>query len=63
MQKPRSFTQILNLAERLRFTKPPNAEQKEHPPSRDDLLRRIRQNDIASHLKEWLDSPGLRAPK
>jgi len=34
------------------------------PPSRtrDELIRRIRQNETASHLCEWLRSPGLRSP-
>jgi uncharacterized membrane-anchored protein YhcB (DUF1043 family) len=29
---------------------------------RDDLLRFARQSDTASHIDEWLSSPGLRAP-
>jgi len=35
------------------------------PPSieRDDLLRKVRQADTASHLTEWCNSPGLRPPK
>jgi hypothetical protein len=32
-------------------------------PVRDDLLRRLRQLDVASHLNEWLSSPGLQAPR
>jgi hypothetical protein len=31
-------------------------------PERDALLKKIRQLDTASHLNEWLTSPGLRAP-
>lgn len=27
------------------------------------LLRRARQAETASHIDEWLNSPGLRAPK
>ena len=30
---------------------------------RDDLIRRPRQIETASHTKEWLMSPGLQAPK
>jgi hypothetical protein len=29
----------------------------------DDLLRKARQADTASHLDEWVNSPGLRPPK
>ena len=31
-------------------------------PDRDHVLRRIRQNETAAHMTEWLNSPGLRAP-
>jgi|EndMetStandDraft_9_1072997.scaffolds.fasta_scaffold122115_4 hypothetical protein len=31
--------------------------------TRDELMRRIRQNETASHLCEWLRSPGLRTPE
>jgi hypothetical protein len=31
-------------------------------PEREALLKKIRQLDTASHLNEWLTSPGLRAP-
>ena len=30
---------------------------------RDELLRKARQAETASHIDEWLASPGLRAPK
>jgi hypothetical protein len=30
---------------------------------RDNLLRRARQAETASHLGEWLASPGLQSPK
>jgi hypothetical protein len=41
------------------------AAEKERPGSmaRDLLLRRARQADTASHMNDWLSSPGLRAPK
>ncbi len=29
---------------------------------RDSLIRKARQLDIASHMSEWLNSPGLRPP-
>jgi hypothetical protein len=30
---------------------------------RDDVIRRARQAETASHLTEWLMSPGLASPK
>jgi hypothetical protein len=30
---------------------------------RDELMRRVRQAETASHITEWLTSPGLAAPK
>ena len=32
-------------------------------PQRDALLRKIRQLDTATHINEWLSSPGLRPPE
>jgi hypothetical protein len=32
-------------------------------PQREVLLRKIRQLDTASHINEWLSSPGLRPPE
>jgi hypothetical protein len=32
-------------------------------PERDQLLQKLRQLDTASHINEWLSSPGLQAPK
>lgn len=31
-------------------------------PDLDDVLRRIRQNETAAHMSEWLNSPGLKEP-
>jgi hypothetical protein len=31
--------------------------------TRDDLLRRARQMETASHINEWLCSPGLSSPR
>jgi hypothetical protein len=30
---------------------------------REELLRKARRVETASHLSEWLNSPGLKAPK
>jgi hypothetical protein len=32
-------------------------------PERDQLLLKLRQLDTASHINEWLSSPGLQSPK
>jgi hypothetical protein len=34
-----------------------------HGPQRDELVKKIRQLDTASHLNEWLRSPGLQPPE
>jgi hypothetical protein len=41
------------------------AAEKELPGStaRELLLRRVRQAETASHISEWLSSPGLQMPK
>lgn len=33
-----------------------------HGPEMDALRKKIRQLETASHMSEWLSSPGLRAP-
>jgi hypothetical protein len=32
-------------------------------PERDELIRKARQAETASHLSEWVASPGLRPPE
>jgi hypothetical protein len=32
-------------------------------PVRDSMIRKARQTETASHLDEWLASPGLQSPK
>lgn len=41
------------------------AAEREHPGStaRELLLRRARQAETASHISEWVHSPGLASPK
>jgi hypothetical protein len=43
-----------NLREQAKLLKPGAV--------RDDLIRRARQAETASHMSEWLRSPGLRPP-
>jgi hypothetical protein len=38
------------------------ADQTPHGTQRDLYLRRVRQAETASHMNEWLTSPGLRPP-
>jgi hypothetical protein len=62
----RSFKQSVPLNQRL--TEEAERLRKEAqgaPPGidREELLRRARQADTASHMNEWLSSPGLHSPK
>jgi hypothetical protein len=66
MPSGRRFTQLLTLTERLDLeaarlraqakTLPPGAE-------REEFIRKARQAETASHVDEWLSSPGLRTPR
>lgn len=49
-------------AEAMRFRE---AAEQEQPGTmaRELLLRRARQAEIASHMNDWLTSPGLRPPR
>ena len=39
------------------------ASQLNPGPERDDLLKKAKQIDTATHINEWLNSPGLQAPR
>ena len=66
MQERRRFKQLAPLDQRM-------AEQAERlrkeaqgtPPgvARDKLIERARQAETASHMEEWLRSPGAQPPK
>lgn len=59
----RRFKQIQSLEERLsEQAKRLRAEAKWLPPgaARDQMIRKARQAETASHMNEWLTSPGLR---
>ena len=65
MQKRRRFKQAMSLEERLAEDTAQLREQVKllpHGPTRDVVLRRIRQNETASHISDWLRSPGLKVP-
>jgi len=66
MTTRRRFKQTKSLEERLRIQATADRERaKALPPcpEREALLRRARRADTASHLTEWLASPGLQPPK
>ena len=65
MQKRRRFKHQLTLQDRLAAWAKEVMEQaaKLPPgPERDALLKKARQVDVASHLDDWAESPGLRPP-
>ena len=55
-----SFRDRLNA-----FAKGARAEAEKLSPGieRDNALRKIQQAETASHLNEWVNSPGLQPPK
>ena len=62
----RRFKQILSFPERLSQEAKRlrvEAEKLPHGTERDEFLRKARQAETASHVNEWLSSPGLRAPE
>ena len=62
----RRFKQTRSLEERLsEEAKRLRAEAKLLPPgaARDEMIRKARRAETASHMNEWLTSPGLRPPE
>ena len=62
----RRFKQTRSLEERLsEEAKRLREEARLLPPSaeRDEMIRKARQAEIASHMNDWLTSPGLRPPE
>jgi hypothetical protein len=57
--KPGSFAE--RIAEQRRRLEAEIART-EPGPARSDLQKKLRQLDVASHLTEWLSSPGLQRP-
>ena len=63
-QRPR-FKQILSFQHRIAsFAKTAREVAERLPPGaqKDELIRKASRADIAAHLDEWANSPGLRAP-
>ena len=52
--KQRLLDRVKSLREEARLMKPGF--------ERDALLRKARQTETASHIEEWLSSPGLKPP-
>ena len=66
MPRRRFASQVQSLEARLsEEAKRLRAEAKLLPPGavRDEMIRRARRAEIASHINEWLTSPGLRPPE
>ena len=62
----RRFKNILTFPERLEqeITRlRTEADKLPHGTEREELLRKARQAETASHISEWLSSPGLRPPE
>jgi hypothetical protein len=51
------------LAEEARLFKEAAEKQLPGSKARELLLRRARQAETASHMNDWLSSPGLASPK
>jgi hypothetical protein len=65
VMKRRRVKQSITLKDRLAsFAEEvrEKAAQLKPGPERDELLRKARQADTASHLDEWANSPGLKPP-
>jgi hypothetical protein len=65
-EQRRRFKQVKSLEERLaEEARRLRDEAKLLPPGavREQVLRKARQTETASHMSEWLGSPGLQAPK
>ena len=66
MQSRRRFKQSDSLRDRLASFAKEAIDKAAHLPSgpeRDELLKKARRADTASHIDEWANSTGLRSPK
>ena len=65
MQRRRRFKQTTSLKDRLAsFAEEirKKAAELRTGPERDALLKKARQADTATHIEDWMRSPGLRPP-
>ena len=66
MLERRPFKQTRPLKDRLTaFAEEARQKATELPPGpeRDEMLKKARQADTASHLDAWANSPGVRPPE
>ena len=66
MRKRRRFKQSQSLHERLQaFAEDARARAAGLPPGteREQLLRKAREADTASHIEGWVNSPAVQSPK
>lgn len=66
MQRRRRAKQTVSLKDRLAsFAKEATDKASHLPlgPERDELLKKARRADTASHIDEWANSSGLQSPK
>ena len=61
IEKQLTFKQ--RLAEEARRSKEAADRERPGTMARELLLRRARQDETASHMNEWLTSPGLSPPR
>jgi hypothetical protein len=66
MKKRRRFKQNISLQGRLTaYAKEVREHAESLPPGtqRDELMKKARQAEAASHMDEWVTAPGLQSPK
>jgi hypothetical protein len=66
MEQRRRFKQTVSLKDRLSaFVRAMQERAEITPPGpeRDEILKKVRQAETASHLDNWATSPGLQPPK
>ncbi|MBS0530975.1 MAG: hypothetical protein JSS22_16515 [Proteobacteria bacterium] len=66
MTERRRVKQLTSLEDRLSAWAGKVREQADAMkpgPAKDALLKKARQADVASHIDDWANSPGLRPPK
>jgi hypothetical protein len=66
MKKRRRFKQSTTLEQRLADEAARLRKEAQGTPlgiERERLIRRCRQAEVAAHMAEWINSPGLQPPK
>jgi hypothetical protein len=66
MQRRRREKQTKSLKDRLASFARKALDEAQYLPSgpeRDELLKKARRADTATHIDEWANSPGLQPPK